>query len=98
MSFEIRDYFIYILECKNGAYYTGYTTDLERRYGEHQEGSERCKYTRSFPPIRIAASWKIKTDLGQVLKIEKKIKSLSKIQKLKLVNSPDEFFQINSLL
>jgi len=82
-------YFIYILECSNGALYTGYTTDLDRRYEEHQQGSSRCKYTRSFPPLRIVASWKIKTNLSSILKIEKKIKSLSKIQKIELIKTID---------
>ena len=35
-------YFIYILECSNGSYYTGYTTDMERRYQEHLDGTADC--------------------------------------------------------
>ena len=42
-------YWVYILNCENGAFYTGYTTDLIRRYHEHLEGSS--KYTRSFKPL-----------------------------------------------
>ena len=79
-------YFIYILECSNGAYYTGYTTDIKRRYQEHCDGSLKCKYTRSFPPKRIAACWKIKSDLSLALKVESEIKKLPKIRKLDLVN------------
>ena len=29
---------IYILECKNGEYYVGSTTDVERRLEEHRLG------------------------------------------------------------
>lgn len=69
-------YYLYILECSNGAYYTGYTTDIERRYREHCEGSAKCKYTRSFPPKRIAACWEIEGELSDLLKLEKSIKKL----------------------
>ncbi len=84
-------YFIYILECSNGAYYTGYTTDMERRYQEHLDGSDKCKYTRSFPPLRIAACWELPVDLSMVLKIEHAIKSLSKEDKKHLVSKPERF-------
>jgi len=78
-------YFIYILECSNGSYYTGYTKDIHRRYQEHCDGSSKCKYTRSFPPKRIAACWKVISDLSVVLKIEREIKSLTRSQKLMLI-------------
>lgn len=83
-------YFVYMLECQNGAYYVGYTTDIERRYQEHVKGSMKCKYTRSFPPKRIAACWKIDTDLAYVLRIEKKLKRLSRKEKLALIDPVQE--------
>jgi len=82
-------YYIYILECVNGNYYTGYTTDIQRRYQEHLDGSVKCKYTRSFPPVRIAAQWHVGSDLSKALKLEHKIKRLSKQAKTKLVSNPD---------
>ena len=83
-------YYVYMLECRNGAFYTGYTTDLERRYQEHLAGSKKCKYTRSFPPKRIAASWVFETDLAFVLKVERFLKTLTKLQKLALVENPEQ--------
>ena len=91
-------YFVYILECSNGNYYTGYTTDLERRYQEHLQGSAKCKYTRSFPPRRIAAHWRIDTDLSGILKIEAAIKRLSKIEKKRLKGSSLEYLKIKKIL
>lgn len=81
-------YFIYILECINGSYYTGYTTDLTRRYQEHLQGSVKCKYTRSFPPKKVAAYWEVHADLAQVLKLEYQIKQLSKAAKQQLIRNP----------
>lgn len=80
-------YFIYILECTNDAYYTGYTLDIKRRYQEHSNGSEKCKYTRSFPPRRLVACWTV-TDLSLAMQIERTIKLLSKKQKFNLIQSP----------
>ncbi len=81
-------YCIYMLECSNGAYYTGYTTDIERRYQEHLQGSSKCKYTRSFPPKKIAACWELDLTLSEILSMERKIKNLNRQQKRQLVANP----------
>jgi putative endonuclease len=82
-------YVVYILECNNGTYYTGYTTDLVRRYQEHLSGSAKCKYTRSFPPKKIAAFWELDGDLSATLKTEAKIKRLPKHKKQQLIRQPE---------
>lgn len=77
-------YFVYILLCENGAYYTGYTTNLERRYQEHLAGTAKCKFTRSFKPLKIAQSWKFDTK-NAAMKAEIFIKKLHKQQKQKII-------------
>ena len=78
-----------MLECNNGSYYTGYTTDIDRRYQEHLDGSDKCKYTRSFPPKKIAAYWQIHSEnLSTILKVESFIKQLSKNKKVQLIETP----------
>jgi len=47
--------YVYILECSDGSYYTGSTTNLERRLEQHQVG-EGAKYTRSRRPVRLIYS------------------------------------------
>lgn len=91
---KVKSYFVYILECSNGAYYTGYTTDLERRYQEHCQGTVKCKYTRSFPPVKLAASWRVDGGLSLALKLEKQIKRLNKKQKMALIVEPDQLMQL----
>lgn len=78
-------YYVYMLECSNGSYYNGYTTDIERRYQEHLDGSAKCKYTRSFPPIRIAACWEIEGNLSDALQLEREIKAMSREEKEALI-------------
>ena len=73
-------FWIYILECEKGNYYTGYTTDLVRRYWEHITGTTNTKYTKSFRPVRIAQCWRLTDKKGTALKIEHFIKcTFSKI-------------------
>ena len=45
-------YFCYMLECRDGSYYCGWSTDLEKRIQMHAEG-KGAKYTRSRLPISL---------------------------------------------
>jgi putative endonuclease len=46
------DHFVYIVECSDGTYYTGYTTNVERRVAEHNDGTA-AKYTRGRRPVTL---------------------------------------------
>ena len=83
-----KTYWVYILLCVNGAYYTGYTTDLKRRFAEHLAGTAKCKYTRSFKPIKIAQSWEV-NDLRVAQHLERYIKKLNKRDKERLITLPE---------
>lgn len=91
-------YYIYIIECQNNSFYTGYTTDIERRYQEHCKGSAKCKYTRSFPPKRLAAYWQFQCQKGEILSLERKLKTLTRQQKLQLISSPDGIREYTELI
>lgn len=45
-------HYVYIVECSDGTYYTGYTTDVDRRVDEHNEG-RAAKYTRGRGPVDL---------------------------------------------
>ena len=47
-----NDWFVYILECKNGKLYTGITTDIEKRFERHAAG-RGAKFTKTNPPSHI---------------------------------------------
>jgi putative endonuclease len=81
-------YWVYILFCENNTYYTGCTNNLEKRYQSHIEGTGRCKYTRSFKPLKIAQSWEIREGKVKAMQVERYIKKLSRQDKDKLVNEP----------
>ncbi len=51
----MSDWVLYLLECKNGAYYAGITNNLAQRFLAHQSG-KGARYTRANPPLRILAT------------------------------------------
>lgn len=45
-------HYVYVVECRDGTYYTGYTTDVERRVEEHNQGTG-AKYTKGRRPVEL---------------------------------------------
>ena len=77
-------HFVYIIECRNGNYYTGYTSNVKRRYSEHLKGTKKCRYTRSFPPKKLVAYWQF-ANRSDALVVEHMIKQMSKREKKQLL-------------
>ena len=71
---------LYLLECADGSWYAGITTDLARRFAEHAAGTG-ARYTRSHPPTRILAS-RGYADRSSASKAEAQLKRLTKQHKL----------------
>jgi putative endonuclease len=85
-----------MLECDNGSYYTGYTTNLARRFRLHFEGKANVRYTRSHPPVRIAQCWRLFDTIGTALKVEFLIKRKSRAIKEGLVDDPSKLASLAS--
>ena len=47
-------FYLYVLECADGTWYTGYTVDVAERVRAHNAGAG-AKYTRSRLPVRLLA-------------------------------------------
>lgn len=77
-----KDWYIYILKCEDGSLYTGVTTDIDRRFREHKEGTA-SKYTKSFGADEIVYT-ETKSSKGAALSREAEIKALSRNQKKNL--------------
>ena len=82
------DYFVYIVECRDKSYYTGITNALPRRLEKHNKGIG-SKYTRSRRPVKLVWSQNSLTR-SDALKLEYKIKQLSKKEKADLVSKTNE--------
>lgn len=78
-------YFCYILECADGTFYTGWTTDPSRRVKKHNMGAG-ARYTRMHMPVRIAYLEEV-GGKSQALKRELQIKQLPHARKAKLIQT-----------
>lgn len=77
-------FFVYILESGDGRYYTGYTTDIERRFRQHQAG-EGARFTKAFGAAKLVFQEEHLTK-SDALKREAAIKKLSRTEKLALID------------
>ncbi len=87
-------WFIYLIRCNDGSLYTGITTDVSRRFEEHQgDNGKGSKYLRGKAPLQLVFKKKIGSK-NLALKIEHKIKKLTKIKKELLVEGTIKFQEI----
>ena len=84
-----KDYYVYVIECSSGRFYTGYTVDLMKRFEQHLTSKNGAKFTKSFRPEKIIASWKITGSRGDAMKVEAFIKSLPKREKIVITGNPE---------
>jgi len=78
-------FYCYILECADGTFYTGWTTDPPRRERQHNAG-RGAKYTRARRPVRMVYVEEV-TSRAAAMKRERAIKNLSRERKKRLVIS-----------
>jgi len=79
------DWWVYIIECESGAWYTGVSNDPERRFRVHAAG-KGAKYMRMDKPRRILAVRACESK-GAALTLEAAIKQLSRNDKQKWVDA-----------
>ena len=75
--------YVYVLKCADDSLYCGWTTDLSRRLAAHQAGTA-SRYTRSRLPVEVAKVFAV-ADRSAALRLEARIKRLSRATKLSLV-------------
>ena len=80
--------YTYILECKDGSLYTGWTNDLTRRVKAHNEG-RGAKYTRSHRPVHLVYFESFATK-EEALAREAAIKKLTRAAKLALIDTAEK--------
>ncbi len=81
---------IYILHCQRNRLYTGFTTDMIKRYRSHLDGTGKAKFTRSFKPLKIAQCWRLENaERGTALKVEAFIKKQHRRTKAGFIQEPE---------
>jgi putative endonuclease len=72
-------YWTYMVECKYGTYYAGWTNDLKKRIAAHNNGTG-AKYLRGKGPVKLVYKKKFST-VQKAQAQERFIKSLSRLEK-----------------
>ena len=80
-------HWVYIIECDDGSFYTGYTTDVERRVREHDAG-DGAKYTRGRTPVELIHVESFDSQSAAMSR-EYEIKQYTRTEKERLVESGD---------
>ena len=82
----IKEWKVYIVKCSDGTYYTGITTDINRRLLEHNYSFKAAKYTRSRRPVRLVYKESV-SNRSEASKREYSIKRLKRKNKSSLILS-----------
>jgi len=75
---SIKYFFVYIVECSDKSYYTGLTSNLERRINYHNSADSKGHYTSTRQPVKLL--WSIQlTDFTEAEHFEKQIKGWTRL-------------------
>ena len=80
---EEKEFFVYILRCRDNTFYTGYSNDLAKRLKAHNSG-RGAKYTKSRLPVEIVY-YEDKMSKSEAMRRECAIKKLSRKKKEELI-------------
>ena len=80
-----KPYYLYVVECADGTWYTGYTDDVPRRIATHNAG-RGAKYTRSRRPVRLVAQAEFATR-HEAMSAEYRFKRRGRDEKERLVTA-----------
>ncbi len=76
---------LYLIRCRHGSLYAGITTDVERRFAEHEQGGAKAaRYLRGKGPLELVYRTAVGTR-AQASVLEHRLKKLPREQKLRLI-------------
>ncbi len=84
MPEKIRNWKLYIIEADDASLYTGITTDVERRFGEHAQKRKGARYFNGRNPLQVVYL-EDGHDRASASRREAEIKKLSRDQKINLI-------------
>jgi putative endonuclease len=83
-------WFLYVLRCSDGTFYTGVATDVQRRLNEHNTSPRGAKYTKTRRPTELVY-WTEFEDRSKAQKAEYRFKKLTRRQKEEIINENGRF-------
>jgi len=81
----MKNYSVYILLCADETYYTGLTSNLVKRFDQHQSGKYKDSYTYSRRPFKLSFFAEF-SDVNSAIIWEKRIKKWSRVKKKALID------------
>ena len=79
------DWYLYLIRCRDSTLYTGISTDVDRRFAQHQgSGKAGSRYLKGRRPLSLAFQEKLGSQ-SLALKVESRVKKMSKARKEKLI-------------
>ena len=91
------EYYTYIIRCADNSLYTGYTTDVARRFEEHRSSDKKgAGYTRIKGAASVEAVWRSQ-NRSFAMKLEAFIKKLKKEEKEALIKNPDSLSEMSGI-
>jgi len=79
-------WWVYMLRCADDSLYTGVTTDVLRRWQEHNQGPKGARYTRSRRPVVLVLCVPV-PDRAGACRLEARLKRLSRARKERLIKA-----------
>jgi putative endonuclease len=90
----VSEWYIYLIRCRDGSLYTGISPDVDRRLAQHLGAEDGgSKYLRHKGPLTMVFQQKVGSR-SLALKVENRVKRLSKSRKEALVGMPDLIAEI----
>ncbi|MCP4186035.1 MAG: GIY-YIG nuclease family protein [Gammaproteobacteria bacterium] len=83
---KTKDWFVYIIEADDGSYYTGISTDVERRFDEHNGKLCGAKYFNGRRPVAVVHK-EAGFNRSSASRREAEIKKMNRQQKLTLIKA-----------
>jgi putative endonuclease len=81
----MSDWYLYLIRCRDSTLYTGISTDVDRRLAQHQgEGNGGSRYLKGRGPLSLVFQEKLGSK-SLALKVEHRVKRMSKARKEKLI-------------
>ena len=94
----MKSWYVYMIRCRDGTLYTGATTDVERRFAEHQQaGPKAARYLKGRGPLQLILTVHAGGHKA-ALKLERRIKGLPKARKEVLIQNPESMQEIFGVL
>ncbi len=82
---DVKDYYLYMLECDDASYYIGISNDPDRRVAQHNEGTDEPCYTYTRRPVRLVHA-SLFHEVTEPIAFEKRIKKWSRAKKRALID------------